>query len=267
MRKRFTNRHRQKGFIGSIIGAAASIFGGRSANKSREKQANISGEFNQATAREQMDFQREMSDTAVTRRMRDLRRAGINPILAGQYDASSPAGAMGTRPLPNQEDIITPGINTGMSLATTGAGLEKVEAEIEKIAAETGVSKAQVHKISADIDAIEQSIDTMKTQADLNNTVNHLKDVLIDQGKVDLDKAKIMLKILKLEEEVYERNPQIRQLEVQSRASQGFLGIGGMSGGVQGELIELMEWITNNAGAGAEKITDKIWEVIGAMLP
>ena len=69
--------------IGSAIGGIFGYKGQKDTNVASAQQA-----------QKQMDFQRDMSNTAVQRRMADLKKAGINPILAGSKEASSPAGAM-----------------------------------------------------------------------------------------------------------------------------------------------------------------------------
>lgn len=67
------------GALGGLFG----FFGQSSANQA-----------NKDIAREQMQFQKIMSDTAYQRSMRDMKLAGLNPMLAfSQGGASTPTGA------------------------------------------------------------------------------------------------------------------------------------------------------------------------------
>ena len=82
---------------GPIIGGAISAYGAYRQQKASKSSAERAMEVSGQQARRQMKFQERMSNTAHQRQMKDLRKAGINPMLSARLGgASSPAGAAGS---------------------------------------------------------------------------------------------------------------------------------------------------------------------------
>jgi len=114
--------------LGNLGSAALSLYGGMQANNANARQAE-----------NQMDFQREMSNTSYQRGTEDMKAAGLNPMLAySQGGASAPGGASAS-----MDDAITPALNSGRSAAMLEATMENLGAQNAAIKAGTRKTQAE----------------------------------------------------------------------------------------------------------------------------
>ncbi len=135
--------HHQRGFfdpivLGSVISAGAGLAGGLLSKSGAAKR----NEAQIASAREQMEFQKMMSDTAHQREVKDLRAAGLNPILSatGGSGASTPGGAQA-----QIQDELTPAVSTALQSAQIEAALKNVRMETERAASDADLKDEQAN--------------------------------------------------------------------------------------------------------------------------
>lgn len=138
-------------WLGSLIGGALGYIGTKETNKA-----------NLAIAREQMSFQERMSNTAVRRRVKDLRRAGINPILAGNIAASSPGGASAV-----MQNALATGVNSALQARQVRTQMKAVRQQVKvgKQTVATGKAQERQHDAQA-LEAIQRTA-TSASQAKL----------------------------------------------------------------------------------------------------
>ena len=124
----------------AFLGAGSNIFSSarEASNTRRTNQANV------AMALEQMGFQERMSNTAYQRAVEDMRRAGLNPILALRNPASTPGGASAVQQAAGASKLnLGEAVSTALELRRQKADLANISAQTEKTKKETDMLELQ----------------------------------------------------------------------------------------------------------------------------
>lgn len=114
--------------------------------------------LNRKEAQKQRDFQERMSNTSYERAVKDMRIAGINPMLAYQQGgASSPGGAQA-----RMEDVLGPALSSAMALMRMKKELKLLD-EQTRVAHETAYMTQQTGNLRSTENTIASAGASMTT--------------------------------------------------------------------------------------------------------
>lgn len=172
------------GVAGAIGGIASTILGNNSAKHEAEKNR---------------QWQEQMSNTSISRRMEDLRNSGLNPLLAvenASSGASTPSGS--------QAQLTK--VDPSWIAAFSSAKLQKQQGE---------VAKAEERKVNAEAESIEKenSIFEFKAQKAKLEAEREVQGVLNDRVMNDILHAKNENERL----EIYKKSLEAKGIDISNK--------------------------------------------------
>lgn len=161
---------------GILAGAALDFIGGIYSNQTNRSIARDANIASQGMSREQMAFQERMSSSAHQRAVEDLKKAGLNPLLAANAGASTPAGSMGQVTAATVENPLEGLAATAAEIQNLKLAAKKQGQEIDLMKDQSNLTKAQTKKTNIDAEVAKRGIpkadiinklyEGFKTQAD-----------------------------------------------------------------------------------------------------
>lgn len=207
--------------VAAAVSGGLSLLGGLIGNSAKRKEA----------AKDRA-FQLQMAQNAHQYEVEDLRKAGLNPILSG---TGGPGARASGGSKADQDDPVTPAVNSALSAARAAQELDNLKAQEEKTKVDTEVAQKQglllnqqynqnaFQQLEMNPVLLDQARQTLKNLGETGRKIGAEYLTELEQAKVSGNQARL----LKIEAEVQEwmQKHGIQEIGKTLGLGQDFLGI------------------------------------------
>lgn len=130
---------------------------GQRARDFNSAQALLQRQWASGEATVNRSFEERLSNTAVQRRMEDMKRAGINPILAGRFDASTPPGSTVAGSVASGSPAGSGATYQGRDVASSALAAAMKAYEVRRMNADIKQMQALTRKTTAEAKVTERT--------------------------------------------------------------------------------------------------------------
>ena len=162
--------------LGEAISGVFNYAGQNNANNTNIMLQNKANQFNAKEAEKNRQWQAEMSNTAKTREVADLKNAGLNRLLAATGGASTPSGGAATGGAAHVENALSGAVSSAMEAGKLSLQKRMQGAQLGNLEEQNKLLQDQQKKTRMETFVMSKGV----PEADLKNSIysNLLKPIV-----------------------------------------------------------------------------------------